>query len=181
VRLRHHRVEAGEAQEAPATGHVLIGGVGYRWQRDGSFGLAASDALAALDWPDWVEVADLGYGAIYAAQDIGDARPQRLILLAAAVRDREPGQLYAYPWTPVPVDPEEIQARIYEAGAGVIDLDHLLIIGRQFGALPEDVLLIELEPLDMAGGEALSPQAAALLPQAVDLARSRALATRNEG
>jgi hydrogenase maturation protease len=180
VRLRHHRIEVEDAPASGAPGRVLVGGVGYRWQRDGSFGLAASDELARLEWPDWVEVADLGYSAIYAAQDIGAVRPQRLILLAAVVRDREPGHLYAYPWTAVPAQPEEIQARIYEAGAGVIDLDHLLIIGRQFGALPEDVLLIELEPVDMAGGEELSPPAAALLPQAVDLARSQALATRKE-
>jgi hydrogenase maturation protease len=174
MRLRH-RVEPEPLPAGPI--RVIIGGVGYRWQRDGSFGLEASDELAELDWPDWVAVADLGYGAIYAAQDIGDVRPQRLILLAATVRDREPGRLYAYQWPALPVPPEEIQARIYEAGAGVIDLDHLLIIGRQFGALPEDVLLIELEPVDMAGGLGLSAQAAALLPQAVDLARNEALAT----
>jgi hydrogenase maturation protease len=172
VRLRH-RIEPG-APPTTAT-RVIIGGVGYRWQRDGSFGLAASDELARLEWPDWVEVADLGYGAIYAAQDIGDARPQRLILLAAAVRDREPGRLYTYAWTPTAVPPEEIQARIYEAGAGVIDLDHLLIIGRQFDTLPPDVLLIELEPVDLAGGEELSPEAATLLPQAIAIARREAL------
>jgi hydrogenase maturation protease len=174
VRLRH-RIEPEPVPEGRI--RVIIGGVGYRWQRDGSFGLAASDELARLEWPDGVEVADLGYGAIYAAQDIGDAGPQRLILLAAAVRDREPGRLYTYQWTAASVPAEEIQARIYEAGAGVIDLDHLLIIGRQFDALPEDVLLIELEPVDMAGGLGLSPQAAALLPEAIDRARMEALLT----
>jgi hydrogenase maturation protease len=176
MRLRH-RVDNGYAQDGRPPGRVLIGGVGYRWQRDGSFGLVASDELARQEWPAHIEVADLGYGAIYAAQDIGDAQPpyRRLILLATALRDRPPGRLYPYPWTAVPVDPDEIQARIYEAGAGVIDLDHLLIIGQQFRALPADVQLIEFEPLDMNGGEELTPQAAALLPVAVALARRQAL------
>ena len=57
---------------------VLIGGVGYRWMRDASFGLVASDALAREQWPDGVEVADLGYGALYVALDLLDARPPSL-------------------------------------------------------------------------------------------------------
>jgi hydrogenase maturation protease len=175
MRLRH-RVDNEYAQNG-APGRVLIGGVGYRWQRDASFGLVASDALSRLEWPAAVEVADLGYGAIFVSQDIGDADPpyERLILLAAAVRDREPGKLYPYEWTPTAVSNEEIQARIYEAGAGVIDLDHLLIIARHFNALPNDVQIIELEPLDSEGGEGLSPQVSALLPTAVAMAREWAL------
>lgn len=166
-----------EAERGPGP-HVLIGGVGYRWLRDASFGLVACDELARLDWPVGVEVADLGYGAIYAAQDLGDARPplDRLVLLAGVERGREPGTLHHYRWSAALTGPEELQARIREAGAGVIDLDHLLIIARHFGTLPEDVVVIELEPADAAGGEELSPEAARLLPRALDLARREALA-----
>ena len=157
---------------------VLIGGVGYRWMRDGSFGLVASDEMARLEWPPGVEVADLGYGAIYAAQDLADARPpySRVILLAGVERGREPGRIYRYRWEGTACDPDELQARIREAGAGVIDLDHLFAIGQYFNAWPSDVVVIELEPIDASGGDGLSPEAAALLPQAIELARREALA-----
>jgi hydrogenase maturation protease len=154
---------------------VLIGGVGYRWMRDASFGLVISDALARLDWPPGTEVADLGYGAIYAAQDIAAARPDRLILIAGVERGRTPGQLYRRePDRTLPA-PEEIQARVREAGAGVIDLDHLLVIAGHFGALPPEVVVLELEPADAAGGDGLSDAATARLPEAIELVRREAL------
>lgn len=172
------RVSGADTADTAVRPRVLIGGVGYRWQRDASFGLVAGDALARLAWPPGVEVADLGYGAIFVAQDVADARPPygRLILLAGTARGRPPGRLYRSRWDGPPADAEEIQARIREAGAGVIDLDHLLVIARHFGALPPEVILIEVEPVDAAGGEDLSPAVAALLPDALALARREALA-----
>ena len=159
---------------------VLIGGVGYRWMRDSSFGLVASDALARQSWPDGIHVADLGYGALYAALDLADARPpyERVILLAAAQRDRVPGRLYSWRWTPPPVDDVDLQERIREAGAGVIDVDHLLRIARHFGGLPDDVICIELEPDEVSGGVELSAAAVACLDDALHLARIAATAPR---
>lgn len=163
----------------PADGpRVLIGGVGYWWQRDASFGLAAVDALSAYDWPPGVRLAKLDYGALYVAQDLLDVQPayDRLVLLAGTERERTPGRLYEHRWLATLPDPEEIQARVYESGAGVIDVDHLLIISEQFGALPSDVLIIEVEPIDAGGGEAMTAEVTALLPKAVDRARRAALA-----
>lgn len=181
MRLRDRvsdRSGANQASGSPA--RLLIGGVGYRWQRDASFGLAASDALAQMDWPPGVEVADLGYGAIYVAQDIADADPpyRRLILLAGVERGRAPGQVYIYQWPGASPDQDEIQARIREAGAGVIDLDHLLCIAQHFQALPEDVLLVEVEPLDTHGGEGLSPEVDDLLPQIIEFVHKQACGVR---
>jgi hydrogenase maturation protease len=150
---------------------VLIGGVGYRWQRDASFGLVVGDELARRQRPPGVEVADLGYGALYVAQDLADAEPRydRLILLAGMARGREPGRLYQYRWQGDLPDAAEIQARVSEAGAGVVDIDHLLVIAQYFGALPDDVRVIELEPVDVAGGDGLSPRAAALVEEAIEI------------
>lgn len=165
-------------QEDAPPPRVLIGGVGYRWQRDASFGLVASDELARLDWPLGIDVEDLGYGAIYVAQDIAGAQPPygRLILLAAVERGRQPGRLYRHQWEGELPNAEEIQARIREAGAGVIDLDHLLVIAQYFDALPDDVIVFEMEPVDVAGGEGLSPQVGDRLPEVIELVRRAALA-----
>jgi hydrogenase maturation protease len=157
--------------------YILIGGVGYRWMGDASFGLVASDEMARLDWPPGVEIADLGYGALYVAQDLGSAEPpyDRLILLAGVERGRRPGTIDTYRWVPDPPDPEDLQARIREAGAGVIDLDHLLAIAHYFEALPDEVLVVEVEPIDTTSGDSLSPEAATLLPRVVEMVRQMAL------
>lgn len=165
--------------EVSASGpRVLIGGVGYWWQRDASFGLAAVDALLEHDWPHGVRVAKLDYGAIYVAQDLLAVQPpyERLVLVAGSERGREPGTLHVARWHGSDAEPDEIQARIFEAGAGVVDLDHLLVIAAHFGALPAAVVLIELEPVDKQGGLGLSEPAAARIAQAVDAIRREALA-----
>ncbi len=152
---------------------VLVGGVGYRWFGDGSFGLLALDELAGLDWPPGVDVLDLGYGALHVAMDLADVDPpyERAVLVAVTERGREPGRLYRFGCgTRVP-DPQDVQDRMYEAGAGVVDLDHLLVIGGHFGAFPDDVVAIELEPVPGTTGDELSVAARALLPRAVEFVR----------
>jgi Ni,Fe-hydrogenase maturation factor len=164
---------------AVPSARVLIGGVGYRWDGDRSFGLLAADALARESWPPEVRVEDLGYGAIYVALDLADARPQydRLILIAGVQRGspRVPGELYVEQHVPAAPDDDELQARICEAGAGVLDVDHLLVIARHFGGLPDDVVRIELEPADDVRGDRLSAAAAARLVDARSIARREAL------
>ena len=156
---------------------VLIGGVGYRWTGDASFGLAVTDALARDAWPPDVEIADLGYGALYVALDLLDRSPpiERLILIAATVRDREPGDLVVTRWAPTPQSSDELQARVREAGGGVIDLDHLLAIADHFDALPNDVTCIELEPVECSGGDELSSPARDQLSRACRWAHDLAL------
>ena len=161
---------------------VMVGGVGYRWMGDASFGLAVTDALRGEAWPNDVEIADLGYGALYVALDLLDKRPplDRLVLVAATVRDRPPGQLSWTRWNSddMPLTDDEVQERVREAGAGVIDLDHLLAIANHFRALPNDVLCVELEPAETSSGDRLSDLGAAQLPGACTLVRRVALTGR---
>lgn len=156
---------------------VLVGGVGYRWMRDASFGVVATDALAKLEWPPHVEIADLGYGAILIAQDLMYAEPRysRLIVIAAVERGRPRGTLHRYRWVSATPAADEIQARIAEAGAGVLDVDHLFVVATYFGVLPSDVVVIEFEPVETSGGEELTPEATRALPAVADLVRGEAL------
>lgn len=154
-----------------SAGRVLIGGVGYRWCGDASFGLAVSDELAGLERRPGVDVEDLGYGALHVALDLADADPpyERVVLITGIERGRRPGELYRSHRTDAPASADELQARMYEASAGVIDIDHLVALGRHLGALPDDVVAIELEPYRGSTGEWLSPRARELLPVAVDM------------
>jgi hydrogenase maturation protease len=151
---------------------TLVGGLGYRWQGDGSFGLTVTDALAQLPLGPAVVIADLGYGAIYAAQDIAAAAPERLILIAAVERGEAPGTIRRYRYDrPLPPD-DEILARVREAGAGVIDLDHLLVIAQQMQMLPAEVVVIEVEPLDTTTATELTPLLQARVDEVVELVRA---------
>ncbi len=158
---------------------VLVGGVGYHWFGDASFGLVAAAELGRLDWPAGVDVAELDYGAFYVGMDLADADPpyERVILLAAVERGREPGRLYCTRWDGTLPTTEEIHERMLEAGGGVVDLDHLLVIAEHLQGLPSDVVTIEIEPTDMTGGDALSPAARELLEEAVAFVRAEVLAT----
>lgn len=144
--------------------------------RDASIGLIAADQLANEPWPADVRVDDLGYGAIYASQDIAEFGPNRLVLLAGVTRRREPGRIYRTRWKASFTPPDELQEIIREAGAGIVELDHLLAVGYHFQALPEDVVLLEVEPVEAQGGDGLSRTCAALLPELLAAARRDALA-----
>jgi hydrogenase maturation protease len=165
----------------PRTARVLIGGVGYRWMRDASFGVVASDALACLEWPKEIKIDDLGYGALLVAQDLDYADPpyDRLILIAAVGRGRTPGVLYRYEWDRTLPPDDEILERIREAGAGVVDLDHLLVIAQQQDVLPEEVIIYEVEPVDRSPGVELGPFTAGLLPALIAQIRRDAVAPFN--
>jgi Ni,Fe-hydrogenase maturation factor len=164
---------------AQARRRILIGGLGYWWQRDASFGLHAAEALAAGEWPPGIRVEKLDYGAIYVAQDLLAVQPpyERFVLLAGVGRGRAPGSLHRRLWsaTERDRDPDEVHRRMLGAGSGIVDLDHLLVIADHLGALPREVVLIEYEPVDARGGEALSPHGEGRLQEAVELARRSAL------
>ena len=157
----------------PGLRPVLVGGVGYRWQSDSSFGLVAVDALAERHWPAGTDIRDLGYGAIYAAQDIAAVVPRyrKAIFIAGVSRGRPPGRLYPWRWVERKLDPEEVQERIREAGAGVIHLDHLLAVAEYFGALPSDVVILEAEPVVAGPGQELSPRMRGILPEVLQRVR----------
>lgn len=155
----------------------MIGGVGYRWQGDGSFGVVAADRLAAADLPASTVVTDLGYGAIYAAQEIADAEPLRLILIAAVTRGEAPGSIRRYHYDRELPPPDEILARVREAGAGVIELDHLLVIAQHMDALPRDVTIVEVEPLAVEPAIELTPLLQSRLDEVVDIIRADVLAS----
>lgn len=144
---------------------VLIGGVGYRFLRDNAVGLYLTDQLAARA-TNGVEVEDLGYhpiGFIFNLQE----RPiyDRIVLVGGIARGREPGTVTTYRWDHGLPSPKEIQERVSEAVTGTISLDNLLIITEAFGAFPDDVRVVEIEPADEGWGEGFSPVVEAKLPE----------------
>jgi hydrogenase maturation protease len=144
-----------------ASVRVIVAGVGYRNLRDHSVGVEVADRLEAEAWPDDVVVEDLSYNPIAVVQRLEDEpaerRFQRAVVVAAVERSgRAPGTVAAYRWDGVlPID-EEIHRAVTEAVTGVIALDNTLVVTRHFGALPDEVVVVEVEPAVHEFGDTFS-------------------------
>jgi len=171
-------VPAGLSRDEPevSPARVLIGGVGYRNLRDHSVGPVLVEHLAKLDWPQGIEVDDLSFGPIALVHRLREVPPyDRMVLISAVERGRVPGEVSRYQWSGVLPDPDEIQARVAEAVTGVISLDNLLVIGQYFGVLPDDVVVLEVEPAVEDWGADFTPVVAQALDRVEELAREAAL------
>jgi hydrogenase maturation protease len=144
---------------------VLVGGVGYRFLRDHALGPLLADRLAP-GARDGIEVEDVSYHPVGFVQNLQEREPyDRLVVVGAVARGRPPGTVEAYRWQgPLP-PAKEVQERVAEAVTGVISLDNLLIVGGAFGALPDDVRVVEVEPADEGWGEGFSPEVEARLAE----------------
>lgn len=85
-------------------------------------------------------------------QDEGAERPDRLILIGAASGTRTPGEVRAFRWTGGTLPEAVVQARVYEAVTGVVDLENTLMIGQYFRVWPAETYSVEVDmPADTFG------------------------------
>lgn len=158
---------------APA--RTVIGGVGYRNLRDHSLGIVLSEELEPLARPPALEIEDLSYGPVAIGQWLLDeargAPITRAVFVTAVARedDRLPGTISAYRWDRVLPSEEDIQRAVVDAVTGVILLDNTLVVVEWMRALPAETLVVEVEPLEHAFGDAMSPAVAAAYPRVRDL------------
>jgi hydrogenase maturation protease len=149
---------------------TLVGGLGYRNLRDHSLGVAVTDLLAEREWPAGILVEDVSYNPIAVVQRLQDQPVDRALVVAAIERPgRAPGTIEAYRWDGALPDAERIQAAVAEAVTGVILLDNTLVVGRHFGGLPAEVLVVEVEPAVQEFGDELSPVVAAVFDRVCEL------------
>lgn len=161
------------------SGRVIVGGIGYRNLRDHSAGVYLADRLMDQQWPESVVVEDLSYCPVAVAwrllEEPDSARFARAIFVAAVERGRTPGAVVAYRWDGALPEPEEVQRCVSDAVTGVIHLDSSLVVTRQLEALPDDVAVVEIEPLLHEFGEAFSAPVAAGFQAACHLVTELAL------
>lgn len=147
---------------------VLLAGVGYRNLRDLSLGPLLIDRLQKDEWPDDVDVEDLSYGPIAIMHALDERPPyERMVFVSGARRGTEPGEISTYRWSHELPHQDEIQQRVAEAAAGVVDLENLLVVATYFGKLPADVRVFEVEVADDSFGESLTPAIEAVLPRLI--------------
>lgn len=159
---------------------TLIAGVGYTCLRDLSFGPVLVDRLKSLPWPQGVEIEDLSYSPVAVFQKLTERRYRKIVFVGAVKRGRESGTIERYrPDGPLP-DEQEIQARIGEGVTGVVSLESLLVVCRFFEALPEDVVVLEVEPEDESWGEGFTPGVQEALEQVIKMVREEVSVTEDE-
>ena len=146
---------------------TVIGGVGYRNLRDHSLGIVMSDELEPYADPPWLLIEDLCYGPVAVGQwflDEATTAPiTRAVFVTAIGREdgRPPGTIRAYRWDRALPSEEEIQRAVVDAVTGVILLDNTLIVTEWMKALPAETIVVEVEPLEHAFGDEMSPAVAA--------------------
>jgi hydrogenase maturation protease len=153
---------------------AIVAGVGYRNLRDHSVGVEVADRLMTRAWPAGVVVEDLSYNPIAVVQRLEDEPPgrrfERAVVVAAVERGRRPGTVTAYRWDGVLPAEDEIHRAVMEAVTGVIALDNTLVVTRHFGALPDEVLVVEVEPGAHEFGDAFSDPVVGVFDAVCELA-----------
>ncbi|HSH23340.1 MAG TPA: hydrogenase maturation protease [Acidimicrobiales bacterium] len=142
-----------------AAHRILVGGVGLPWLRDLDFGTQFIRRVSELDWPEGVVVEDLSYAAHRVLHLLQELRPTKVVFVGAMPRDVDPpGTIRRYQLDLTPPPDEEVVERLGEAVGGIIDLDHTLAVIRYWKALPDDTVVIEVEPADRSFGLGFSPE-----------------------
>lgn len=153
---------------------ALIGGVGYPDLADISLSWAVVAELERRHLPADIVVEDISYNPIAVVQRLDDEPPDNrfgLVVVVSAVRRGHPtGTLTAYRWDGRLPDPTAVHRAVTDAVTGIIHVDNTLVVGRQFGALPARVAVVEVEPLVEAFGEPLSGVVKAACVRACDVA-----------
>ncbi len=156
---------------------VLVSGIGYSNMSDLSFGRVLYGEMAEMGWPPHVHVEDLNFGPVMIYQWLEESpvKYDKVVLVSAANRGREPGTLEVYAWDGVLPDNAGIQACVEEAITGVISLENLLIVCKHFGVLPDDVTIVEIEPQKEDFGLEFSPVVAARVGEAIELVKAEVM------
>jgi hydrogenase maturation protease len=146
-------------------GRVIVSGVGYPDLADYSVGIVTIEALASWSPPDNVVVEDLSYNPIAVVQRFQDEAPDRrftraVFVSAVARPPRSAGTVKCYRWDGTLPDEEDIQRAVTDGVTGIIALSNTLVIAKHFGALPDEVVVVEVEPQSNEFGGELSPPVA---------------------
>lgn len=154
---------------------VLIAGVGHPNLRDLSFGQVLLAYLKEQEWSENVDLENLSFGAIAVLQWFQDypAKYEKVVFVSAVEREgRTPGTLDVYKWDFPPTDAEKIQECVAESVTGIISLDNLLMILHHFDALPPEVEVVEIEPVETNIGFECSAEITARFGEFSEIVRS---------
>ena len=146
-------------QEKPRT---IIVGVGNLLLKDEGIGIHAARALQEAGLSPEVEIIDGGTSPDFVSYVRKD---DTLVIIDAVKAGGEPGEVYRF-------TPEDVEAQSHEALSlhelGVMNSLRMMRLG---GSQPRKVVIIGVEPEEIAPGLELTSCLAKVLPRIVELAR----------
>ncbi len=154
---------------------VIVGGVGYPDLCDYSIGVLVQEHLSGRQPLSHVVVEDLSYNPIAIVQRLNDEpaddRFSRLVVISAVKRGTDPaGTVRCFRWDGLLPSDEEVQRAVTDGVTGIIAMENTLVIAQYFRALPDEVIVVEVEPETHEFGAQLSAGVAAAFESTCDLA-----------
>ncbi len=146
---------------------VLVVGVGNLIQRDDGFGVHAVRALVEEGLPDNVDLFD---GGSLGPEMLPWLEGRKKIVFIDAVNaDMEPGTIFRF-------EPHDLQYHMEEKTSihqiGLIDT---LSMAELMGEVPNDVVIIGVQPKIIDWGEDLSPELENVIPKVINLVKKEIL------
>jgi hypothetical protein len=138
------------------SGPAFVASFGKPGMRDLDFGRQLVDCLQQLDWPAGVVIEELPCSPALVLHRLQELRPSKVVLLGAVARGEDPPgsvRRYAFHHSTVP------------------DIDHSLTVARQWGGLPADTVVIEVEPADTGYGPGFSEVLVEAFDPVLDMVR----------
>ncbi|MBM4129581.1 hydrogenase maturation protease [bacterium] len=134
--------------------------VGNSFCGDDGVGAAVLAELAAVS--PQLRLADLGTDALALVETLRPDEP--CVVVDAARMGREPGAVAAF-------RPQEVRLRIAGDGLSVhgLGLAEAFALAGQLGRMPDDLLVVGVEPAGVTPGTGLSDAVAAAVPRVVEI------------
>ena len=140
---------------------TLVLGIGNILLRDEGVGVRVIEQMQEVNLPDDIELADGGTGGADLLEVLAERK--KVIVIDATQADCEPGTVLRFTDEDL-VQPNQPFISLHELG-----LAESLIMARQLGCAPEDVVILGIKPKNTECGLELSEEIAASVPKVVEL------------
>jgi hydrogenase maturation protease len=140
---------------------ILVLGIGNILLRDEGVGVRVIERMRDMSLPENVELVDGGT----AGADLLDVLAERhkVIIIDAMQSDSEPGAVVRFTAEDL-LRPDQPTTSLHELG-----IAETLIMTRQLGCQPREVVVFGIKPKNVNSGLELSEEIAALVPKVVEL------------
>ena len=141
---------------------TLVGSFGVPGQRDLDVGRHLVAYLEPYRWPEGVVVEDLSFSAHLVLHRLQELRPAKLVLVGAVASGKaRPGTVRRRFVPAVGADRGDPHEELAASLGGAVGLEHTLAVLSQWGGLPSETVVLEVEPADCGFGAGFSDALAA--------------------
>lgn len=140
---------------------TVILGLGNILLKDEGIGVHVIKELEKKSLPDNVELIDGGTSSLDILLSIENT--EKLIIIDALKFGKDPGTIYK-------IDPKDLEEKIDmdKLSLHQMNLLETLLIAKTKGTLPEEIVILGVEPFEISSGLGLTPKLQEKLPKVID-------------